>query len=218
MKILFLGDSHTTTNELPRLIEELLRGRKHNEVEIVVQAEPDSHFESHWESARSRELLKQGDWDFVVLQDRPQEADDSGKFMNYGTQLVKEAKAHGAKEVLLFDPWLRYGHFEDQYTFNDAYERLAESTEAHVVPVGEAWSSTLQAYPDIRLHDSDNFHASPSGSYLSACVFFRAFTGENPVGLTSRVQWQGQPLVSIEATEAEKLQEMAEAIMEEIWP
>ena len=41
--------------------------------------------------------------------------------------------------------------------------------------------------PDLNLYDPDQSHPSPTGTYLSACVFFGVLTGKSPVGLPDRL-------------------------------
>ena len=39
---------------------------------------------------------------------------------------------------------------------------------------------------------TDGKHPSPEGTYLAACVYFKTFTGESPVGLSRRYERKDQ--------------------------
>jgi hypothetical protein len=52
-----------------------------------------------------------------------------------------------------------------------------------VVPVGLAWQRFLRHHDEPVLHDKDQSHPSPAGTYLAACVFLAVLFQESPVGI-----------------------------------
>jgi len=45
----------------------------------------------------------------------------------------------------------------------------------------------MQLRPDISLYDPDQTHPSPTGTYLTACAFYRFFTKRAAKGLPNRL-------------------------------
>ena len=75
------------------------------------------------------------------------------------------------------------GAAESQTTITEAYTAIAKELGAMVVPVGVAWQTFLRRHAHPVLHDRDDSHPTPAGSYLAACVFFAVMFRESPVGI-----------------------------------
>lgn len=90
-----------------------------------------------------------------------------------------------------------------------AYSDIATELGAVVAPVGVAWKMALATDSSLALHRPDRSHPSPTGTYLTACVFFATLLRETPVGLPGEVKRGDTLLVSIGAEQAKRLQEIA---------
>ena len=77
------------------------------------------------------------------------------------------------------------GVFESNASINHYYMRHADASGARVAPVGRAWARAMEDDPGLALHQPDKSHPTALGSYLAACVFYIALTGQSPVGLGS---------------------------------
>ena len=73
----------------------------------------------------------------------------------------------------------------------------------------EAWQRVFQSEPGIELYDTDGEHASPSGSYLAACVFYAIIQGTSPVDLPHRISMNGDVLADISKDYANSIQKAA---------
>ena len=71
---------------------------------------------------------------------------------------------------------------------NHTLKPLADKTGAILVPVDSAFRIFQQRYPTIPIFTMDSKHPSPVGIYLAACVFYRIFTGDSPLGLSKRYE------------------------------
>lgn len=87
-----------------------------------------------------------------------------------------------------------------QALLTDGYESYATAIRSsghrvEVIPVGLAFQAVYDSHVEegvspvdgtlfARLYSGDGSHPSPTGTYLSALVFYTAFTGQSPVGLT----------------------------------
>ncbi len=83
--------------------------------------------------------------------------------------VIRPAKQNGAAVL-----WIQSGGW---------YTAIGRELGAAVVPVGLAWQSFLRGHERPVLHDRDQSHPTPAGSYLAACAFPALLLGENPVGI-----------------------------------
>ena len=70
-RLLFLGNSHTYTHDIPKIMLELTKaaGYQHD-LYIVTSTDSGVGLEWHWQNSRSRNLISIGMWDYVILQER----------------------------------------------------------------------------------------------------------------------------------------------------
>lgn len=184
-RILFIGNSYTHCNLLPKQLENLYRSSG-GAIATQMVTTGGWTLEQHWNDTRSRPLLTNCAWDYVVLQEqtrRPYE--DTAKYHEYVRKFDGEIRACGAK-TLLYLTWAPGAEPERQSELNASIGAIGREIGARVVPSGVAFELVRKEAPQIRLYvPSDNRHPSPSGTYLSACVFFAALSGRSPEGLSA---------------------------------
>jgi hypothetical protein len=156
------------------------------------------------------------------------------RFATYATRLEQLVHtANPAAEVYLYQTWARAdqtypatggyaGLPLDSMTsdLHAAYYRAAAQNGhmAGVAPVGDAWLRAIQAGVALRnpyapepsklnLWGADNYHPSPAGAYLAACVLFGQITGKDPRKLGS--EEQAAAALGLTPTEAKSLQNVA---------
>jgi hypothetical protein len=91
------------------------------------------------------------------------------------------AKEHGASTIL-FMTWAYADKPEMTSALAEAYTRAGNESGALVVPVGLAFAAARAKDSSVSLHEPDNRHPSPAGSYLAACVVLASVYGRSPVG------------------------------------
>lgn len=133
-------------------------------------------------------LLKSRRWDLVVLQGHSTETIDGDRQPIWADTVRKfdaQIRASGAKTAL-FMTW----GYQDKpgmlAPIAESVTAVGNELGALVVPVGAAFAQALKFQPKLALHEADQKHPTPAGTYLAACVFFVALTGENPAGLPYR--------------------------------
>jgi len=129
--------------------------------------------------------------------------------------LDAEIRKQGATTVF-FLTWARQNKPEMQKGLNDAYFTIAKELGARVAPVGIAWQRALAADPKLVLHQADQSHPNPKGSYLAACVFDGTLLGKSPEGLPAAVTRGGKTLVTLDPAEANRLQTVAWKTVQEV--
>ena len=225
IRVLFLGNSYTYVNDLPKIIEDIATNE--NKVFTHASVTPGGcTLFQHVESQTSLSKIRQGNWDFVVLQEQSQlpvidyyrhntlkpsykALYDSIMLYNPNAKVVGYmtwGRRYGGQQCVNFGEGLYcsadfvdFNHMQD--TLTAAYCENAYATNSYVAPVGEAWKAALATDPSLVLHSSDNSHPSYDGSYLAACVFYSVFWNKTPIGIYHDKQ--------IDEAKAELLQSIA---------
>jgi hypothetical protein len=147
---------------------------------------------THWNAGVARKAIREGRYDSVVLQEQSTLPVKNATRMHENVRLFdEEIKAAGAKTTL-YMTWARLSAPESQQAITDAYTDIGRELGATVVPVGRAWQRFLRQHDRPVLHDKDQSHPTPAGSYLAACVFLAALFQKNPVGVDVEVAGLGE--------------------------
>jgi len=165
--------------------------------------------EWHWGNSPTRDAIREKAWDYVVLQDRsggPLEEPDS--FVRHAGLLDAEIRKQDAK-TMLFLTWAKRSRPDTQAVIADAYEMAAHKLHTALAPVGPAWEAIHRIDPGIELYHRDGRHANPTGSYLTACVFYSAMFNTSPEGLPGGLYFKGKMWVDLEKDRASLLQKTA---------
>ncbi len=187
LRVLFIGNSYTYVNALPRLTQLLAASAPEAQALDVAMVVPGgATLERHWTSGDARRMIEQGGWTHVVLQEQSlRPLQDRDKLFIYARLFDAAIKQAGATTVLYLT-WARKNRPETQEALTRAFVDLAEELDAVVAPVGVAWRQALGEQPDLSLYFRDGSHPSPTGTYLAACVFYAALYGQSPEGLSRR--------------------------------
>jgi hypothetical protein len=185
LRVLFVGNSHTFTNNLPDLVAKLAKDEE-RPLLAWSEAPGGTSFQMHWENGRVQKLLADVKWDLVVLQDQsvmpnlPRDEFET-ETIPAARKLSRAIKDSQARPVLFMTWGYESDFFSMQKRSRDRYQQLADDLKADLVPVGSAWEKAMQSRPNLGLW-SDGNHATMKGSYLAACVFYAVFYGKSPVG------------------------------------
>jgi len=181
-KILFIGNSLTYYNG--GLEHHLMELAKSANPPLDIQAEslvkPGKPLEWIWNHTKAREVISEGDYDVVVLQDALTLA-GVDSFHVYTRLFVEEIRAAGA-EPLLFMTWVRRELTMEEII--EAFIDIGEELDVEIAPVGLAWERAIEERPDLDLYRSDKLHPSIHGSYLAVNVFYATIFEKSPVGLS----------------------------------
>ena len=216
MRILFIGNSYTDVNDLPRMLEQF--GRAAGRPIETARAVPGGWtLQKHWQDGPAPKMIAEGKWDYVVLQEQSQLPIVKPELMHKYVRLFDaEIRKVGAKTVL-FMTWARRNLPQQQAGLTKAYCDVGGEIGAAVAPVGAAWETALAERPGLDLYHDDNSHPKPAGTYLAACVFYATLTGQSPEGMPAKVTAEFQAgrsrlkrvLADLSADEAAFLQRVA---------
>ena len=180
--VLFVGNSFTFVNDMPLMVDRLAdAAHEPRGLYVKTQAPPGAKLSDHASDGAVAELLTDRPWDYVVLQEQsliPSLAFERSFMLEDGSALTDLIRANGAR-ALLYETWgYRDGAWSgDSFPAMEArteagYAALAKATGAQIAGVGPGFARAVATVPD--LWDEDGMHPSRAGSYLAACVFYKA--------------------------------------------
>jgi hypothetical protein len=186
LSVLFIGNSLTIENDLPAMLEALLKSAGVDEVTVLSLSRPGYGLEDHWRLGVARKMIKDGDWDVVVLQQGPSATEGRPSLLEYAGRFAEEIERAGGRTAL-YMVWPSRQRFFDFGGVSESYAIAAGSVGGLLLPVGDAWRATWRRDPDVPLYGPDAFHPSPAATYLAALVIFQRLTGLDPRGMPARL-------------------------------
>ncbi|MBN2589960.1 MAG: hypothetical protein JXA96_08855 [Sedimentisphaerales bacterium] len=222
VRVLFVGNSYTSVNKLPLVVMALAQAKDIDlacNMSVAGGATLENHLKGEKE-LNTLEMIKSGKYNTIVLQDQSLRPIKSPKLTIKDIGQFCESINESEITPYLFMTWAREGNPQTQELLKKTFEQASKQYGAKVVPVGMAWQRALKQKSDIELYDEDGSHPSELGTYLSACVFFSALTGESPKGLAKEIRITDETgktvfLLKISKQNAEFCQQVAEQTMKE---
>lgn len=197
-KVLFLGNSYTSKNNLPQIISDIALNM--GDTLIYDSYTPGGYkLQQHRIDSISINKIQNGGWDFVILQDQSQvpafpwyngvdaahlsylinQYNPCAHSMFYMTWGRKNGDISNCSSI---PPMCTYLGMDSLLSIS--YMNMAASNSGEVSPVGAVWNYIRHNYPGIELYQSDESHPSPEGSYAAACCFYVALFKKNPTNIT----------------------------------
>lgn len=174
MSILFLGNSLTSTNNLPGIVERLLEAGSGEDVYMESIAPPNWGLQDHW-TGRAREVIALG-WDIVVMQQGPSATEGRPSLLDFSDAFADEIRAARGTPAL-YMVWPALARFFDYDGVFDSYQTAAMNVDGYFFPSGEAWRVAWETDPNVALYGSDEFHPSALGTYIAALVMYEQISG-----------------------------------------
>ena len=200
LHVLFIGNSYTHTHQMPAIVQKLAESTGAR-FTFDMRAPGGWSLEQHYGDKETRAKIREGGWDYIVLQDQSQRAAMPilrvrRQFFRYVRRLNRFIwwRLSPKPSIMLYMTWGRKDGDADNRTYyppvgtfegmtallKERYEKMAEEINAQMAPVGVAWAFTRQHYPEIELYQEDGHHPSAAGSYLAACCFYTVFFDKDP--------------------------------------
>ncbi len=171
LHVLFVGNSLTTTNDLPAMVTALAQaGRR--ELEVGTVTFDGFSLEDHWNHGAVRQAFASRSWDVAVMQQGPSALPESQvNLRDYATRLAEEARAAGVRPALLtvWPESYRRTALSDVIV---SYRGAAQASGSELFPAGEAWHVAWQCNSRFGLYGPDGFHPSRVGTYTAALVVY----------------------------------------------
>jgi hypothetical protein len=199
---LFIGNSYIYTNDLPLMLSQIAES-KSNSLITASSTPGATTLESHTLNGVTQDLLHNGSWDFVILQEQSQMPafpinQVQTDVYPFAKELVDTARAYNSCVMPIF--YMTWGRMNGdidncenfpplctyegmQELLTERYQEMAIMNDCWVSPVGSAWKQVREeTNDDIQLYVNDGSHPSVAGTYLAACVFYAMMWNESPEG------------------------------------
>lgn len=171
LRILFIGNSLTYTNDLPALVKEIGEVDGKN-ISCKTIAFPDFSLEDHWKDGKAVDEMEKRKYDFVILQQGPSALPESqALLLTYANKFAAVCKKQDSKMVL-FMVWPAKARSADFDGVTASYFNAAQATNALFCPAGMAWLNVWEMNKDIPLYGPDGFHPGLDGSLVSAMTIY----------------------------------------------
>jgi hypothetical protein len=202
-KVLFIGNSFTSQNNLPALFQQIAQGATKNVLIAshmpggISVGDISQGTSAHMNNPLVYSLIKSNDWDYLVLQD------NQGRFcLGYGqfpsSSLVIEGHIKILDSLLFYHPCAHiiwYAGFGPKYGYPPyantgtalidsiyrKYQFLNDTARQIIAPIGPAFQRIISGFPSINLWSSDNTHPSLYGSFLTANVLYTTIFKSSPI-------------------------------------
>lgn len=194
LKILCLGNSFTYYCGSPVLLKEIAWNEGHY-LDISASLKGGWTMGQHLSLGTTNDLVAEGGFDYVFLQDQSRAAAHVGKDPKGKDQLVRNIAAMAAKvrtvspecKAVVECTWAyekedcgSFGSLKafDKYGRKGARLMAKAVGNAQVSPIAKAFEIVRRERPDINLYHTDKHHQSMLGSYLKSCVNYLLIFGE----------------------------------------
>jgi PKD repeat protein len=205
LHVLFIGNSYTSANNLPQLVQNLSTsaGKTLNIDSNMPGGFPLS---SHLNDATTFSKISQGNWDYVILQEQSQIPTIDYYRYNDMYPAMTDLKSvieqyNPCAKIITYMTWGRrfggqqcdpsgtycspvfanFNHMQDSLT--SAYLEISEQLNIQCAPVGVTWQNILND-TTLVLHSGDNSHPNIDGSYVAALTIFSSIWKQGTSGLT----------------------------------
>ncbi len=198
--VLFLGNSFTFYQDLPGVFH-FLTQRAGIDVEVDSVTKGGASLREFLNpknqiGQKLNDVLKQN-WDGVVFQE--QSFRPVGNPESFFSAVKELSERFPAAEKFFYQTWAyREGSerlAKKEMTYPEMYEGLKKAygeaafrNKGMVVPVGDAFNRIRNEYPEIDLYQSDDYHPSPAGTYLAACMFVAVIFQISPLKLSDALE------------------------------
>jgi hypothetical protein len=171
LKILFVGNSLTYTNDLPALVKEMAK-QDGITITSISFLSPDYSLEDHWNEGRVKAEIEKGGYDFVVAQQGPSALTESQILLGDYTKRFAEVCHNNRSKLALYMVWPSKTRSFDLDNVINSYTNAAAKTSSLLCPAGLAWKHAWAADTSLPLYSPDNFHPAITGSVLAALTIY----------------------------------------------
>ncbi len=176
IKVLFIGNSHTYVNDLPKLFKEYAKSDGCC-ASVFMIAHAGWKLKQHAAEPDVKFNILNGNFDYVVLQEHahpfgPKE--EVMEAMRKINEFIKEANS----KLVIFPTWSKKNERNVQGFMSDAHREIGKELNGIVANVDYEWWKAMDNNPSVDLYGSDGAHASIYGSRLAAKEIWKSINGD----------------------------------------
>ena len=205
LRVLFLGNSYTSFNNLPQLVQNVSASAGKN---LIVDSNMPGGFtiSNHINDPTSMGKVSLGIWDYIVIQEQSQLPTIDFYRYNDMYPALADLKLFAEQfnpctKIITYMTWGRrfggqqcdptntfcspvfadFNHMQDSLT--SAYTQISDSLNIQCAPVGVTWQNILND-TNLILHATDNSHPNLDGSYVAALTIFSSIWKQTSNGIS----------------------------------
>jgi len=171
LRVLFVGNSLTETNDLPAVVASLARATG-RELETGSVVAGGYSLEDHWNAATAPREILSGRWDVIVLQQGPSALPASQAHLELWAKRYAALARRGGARAGLLTVWPESYRRSALGAVIASYRNAARAASADLFPAGDAWRRAWLCDASLELYGPDGFHPSRLGTYLAALVVY----------------------------------------------
>lgn len=191
LHVLFIGNSFTYYNNMPRMVEAISMQPGHHPIRTAMVATGGASLADNWADSLVQQALHSRRWDWIVVNDQSTFAEtylvNGQAHVHSWAELERSAPrfdsaAHaiGAKFAVVMHWPDQDAPARDADALTYAFTTIARRLNATLIPIGTVWHAVRLANPNVELYDPDKHHPSPAGSLLLASVVYTTLTDHAP--------------------------------------
>jgi len=202
LRILFIGNSLTSANDLPGLVQRLGQSDPSRRVMVASVAFGNYSLEDHWNRGDARRAIDAARWDLVVLQQGPSALPESRALLiEYTLRFAGDIRRAGARPAV-YMVWPPLDREAEWDAVTASYAAAADAVQGLLLPAGEALRAARRTNPDLPLFEGDGFHPTLAASYAAALVIYAQAAQVSPIGLTLEAGGVALPTAEVTVLEA----------------
>jgi hypothetical protein len=208
-RLLFIGNSHTYTNDVPGMLQALAAAAGPESLAVASNAPPNFALIDHVNGAAPRDIAS-APWSMVILQQGWTPAGACRDTLRLAAGLLAgDAKKVNA-QVAVYQVWTPVDRPSHMPGTIRSYELAADDVHGLLFPAAAAFQTALRRNPALPLYlDGMHAHASREGSYLVALVMYATIFERTPIGLPTAFTTRAGDRIQIAPATATTLQEAA---------
>lgn len=207
-RVLFIGNSYLYAQDIAGIVQALADSAG---VQLAVEtvAAPNAALIDHWNGGPSLREIREGGWEWVVLQQGPSSTDLNRDTLRLATGLFAAEIDKVNAKVALFSAWPARQRRQDFERAIESYTLAAADVSGIFIPVARAWLESWERAPTAELY-ADDLHPSIQGAYVAALVVYARLLEASPVGLPAAFRTRAGRFIQIDAERAALLQAAAD--------
>jgi hypothetical protein len=212
LRVLFIGNSLTQSNNLPAIVQALAAAGGQAPLVYKSVLLPGTSLEDQWNNGRALAALRAEKWNVVVLQQGPSSLPESRtNLIEYTRRFDKEIRKAGGVPAL-YMVWPESSRPKAFDAVSGSYAAAAKDVNGVLFPAGEAWRAAWRRDPKLKLY-ADDLHPNVAGSYLVGLVMYQQLYKQSPIGLPAKLSLKNSATTTIEVP-AEQVRLLQEAAAE----
>ena len=177
VNILFVGNSLTYSNNLPKLVKEQAK-KKGIIVKTKMIAYPNYALIDHLDDKEVKAALETNKYDFLIIQQGPSSQESSKKLLLEGAKEFSRLCMKYQTKLCFFMVWPALDYYQTFDAVIKNHHEAALLNDAILCPVGEVWKARFEDTNNFDYYGSDGFHPSVKGSEAAADIIVKSLFPE----------------------------------------